>query len=504
MVKLTYLLYDNKNMAKRVKKESATLLIGNILIFCFTSLFLYIDKKNKESFYIQSKINQLGSELKIETDKFDNIANIFFSINIENNPILEILKNPDFSKRFILYNSLYNDYKILRKYGFERVMFVLPDGTVFLRLHNFNKCCDKLSDIIEIINTKENITVVDRKFLDSLVYYFPIYYNKRFIGSIYINVPLYKVTQDLSETFNKTYIFLVKKEFINLKESNSFVESDVSDDYFIEGKILKNIKNSDIITIFNKEAKEEIQNKILSKESFVVFKEIYGKVIGATFYSINNKFENRHIGYIISYEEDNAFPVFEKTFFISEVSLFALLTIINLFIFYILKAKKEAEKRAVTDRLTGLFNRTILDNLVNIEYERAKRSGKPISIILFDIDHFKRINDTYGHDKGDYVLKTIADIVKRTLRKSDYIIRWGGEEFLVILPETDLKGAILVAEKIRQNVEYFDFKDIGKVTVSLGVAQIKTNENIDNAIKRADEALYLAKNRGRNRVEVSD
>lgn len=490
-------------MVRKIKKENVILIIGNAFIFCLVSLFFYLDKKNKEDIYMKNKINQLSFELKIETDKFDAIANIFFSTNIENHPSLEVLRYQDFNKRYILYNSFYRDYKVLNKFGFERIMFVLPNGTIYLRFHNFNKYGDKLSDIIRFIKTKEDISIIDKNFLDSLIYYFPIYYNNQMIGSLYMSVPFYKVAKDLSETFNKTYIFIVDRDLINLKESKSFVESDISHNYFIEGKILKNIKNIDLITTFNKNIKDEIESHLKSRKSFVIFKEVNGKMISATFYSIYNFLENRHIGYIVSYEEDKTYSVFEKTFMISETSLFAILTLINLFIFYILRMKKEAERKAVTDKLTGLFNRTIIDNLVEIEYERSKRTGKPISIILFDIDHFKKINDTYGHDKGDYVLKTIAQISKKTLRKSDYIIRWGGEEFLIILPETDLKGAINVAEKIRTNVENFYFKDIGRVTVSLGVAQIKTNENIDSAIKRGDEALYLAKNKGRNRVEFS-
>lgn len=162
-----------------------------------------------------------------------------------------------------------------------------------------------------------------------------------------------------------------------------------------------------------------------------------------------------------------------------------------------------AETKAITDKLTGLFNRTVIDSLLQIEMDRSNRNNKPLSILVFDIDHFKKINDKYGHDKGDYVLKTVADIVKITLRKSDYIIRWGGEEFLVILPETNLENAINVAEKIRFNIENYNFKNIGKVTVSLGATEIKKGENFDHAFKRADEALYMAKNKGRNRVEFT-
>jgi len=125
---------------------------------------------------------------------------------------------------------------------------------------------------------------------------------------------------------------------------------------------------------------------------------------------------------------------------------------------------------------------------------------------MLDIDNFKRINDTYGHDVGDLVLKSLAETIKGILRKNDYIIRYGGEEFLILLPNATIDRAIKVAEKIRREIENKKIK-IGdkeiKFTVSLGVSEIYTSDrSLQNAIKRADEKLYKAKKKGKNRVEV--
>jgi diguanylate cyclase (GGDEF)-like protein len=245
-----------------------------------------------------------------------------------------------------------------------------------------------------------------------------------------------------------------------------------------------------------------LDKKLREGVSFSYPVDINGNTVLITFIVIKS-FNDIPIGYLISYESDTTFEVFSRTFYLMILSLLFVMIITNIFIVNIIKVKNVAEKKAITDKLTGLFNRSIIDTLIQVEIERAKRNNKPISVLLFDIDHFKKINDTYGHDKGDYALKTIAEIARRTLRKSDYIIRWGGEEFLVILPETDLDGAKKVAEKIRSNVENYNLKVIGKVTVSIGVTMLKMGEPLDNAIKRADEALYAAKNKGRNRVEVS-
>jgi diguanylate cyclase (GGDEF)-like protein len=120
-----------------------------------------------------------------------------------------------------------------------------------------------------------------------------------------------------------------------------------------------------------------------------------------------------------------------------------------------------------------------------------------------DIDYFKKINDTYGHDTGDKVLETMSSIFRVSIRGFDSLIRWGGEEFLLIAPTTDLEKAGLLAERLRKIIENQSFDTAGKITISLGVASFRSDDNKDSIVKRADEALYVAKRNGRNRVEIS-
>ncbi|RTZ58140.1 MAG: GGDEF domain-containing protein, partial [Gammaproteobacteria bacterium] len=152
------------------------------------------------------------------------------------------------------------------------------------------------------------------------------------------------------------------------------------------------------------------------------------------------------------------------------------------------------------------FNRNFLEEKGDEIFTKFKLQKIPVGVIMLDIDNFKRINDTYGHDVGDLVLKSLAETIKGILRKNDYIIRYGGEEFLILLPNATIDQAIKVAEKIRKEIENKKIK-IGdkeiKFTVSLGVSEIYTSDrSLQNAIKRADEKLYKAKKKGKNRVEV--
>ncbi|MBZ4681131.1 sensor domain-containing diguanylate cyclase [Thermodesulfobacterium sp.] len=157
---------------------------------------------------------------------------------------------------------------------------------------------------------------------------------------------------------------------------------------------------------------------------------------------------------------------------------------------------------SITDPLTRLFNRRFIATVLENLKEKASETKQTFSVIIIDIDNFKRINDLYGHDVGDEVLKVLAETFRGQLREQDIVGRWGGEEFIVVLPETDLKNAVLVAEKLRKAVEDLE---IGihrlKITISLGVSEYKLEEEISNLIKRADSALYLAKRSGKNCVK---
>jgi diguanylate cyclase (GGDEF)-like protein len=165
---------------------------------------------------------------------------------------------------------------------------------------------------------------------------------------------------------------------------------------------------------------------------------------------------------------------------------------------------KELKKMTITDELTGLFNRGRILKLLEIEVEKAKRYNRNLSVIMMDIDFFKRVNDNYGHQFGDKVLKTLSNILKQNTRNIDFVGRYGGEEFLIILPETDLKKAYLAAEKLREKIKETEINGLdSNITVSCGAAQFK-DELSDQLIKRADDLLYKAKANGRDRVEIKE
>lgn len=167
----------------------------------------------------------------------------------------------------------------------------------------------------------------------------------------------------------------------------------------------------------------------------------------------------------------------------------------------LIQTKDLFERQARIDYLTGIYNRLMFNELLEAELQRARRYGTALSLIMFDLDHFKTINDIHGHNMGDHVLKEVARLVSGNIRAHDIFSRWGGEEFTVLVPNTDLGQAVVLAEKLRSLCGSHDFGGTLRVTASIGITQFKADDRAESFTDRADQALYLAKKKGRNRIE---
>lgn len=166
------------------------------------------------------------------------------------------------------------------------------------------------------------------------------------------------------------------------------------------------------------------------------------------------------------------------------------------------RAEAEIHLLATTDSLTGIANRREFSAILAREVDRAKRYGTPMSLAMYDLDYFKRVNDTFGHDVGDYVLQTVTGLVKENIRANDVVARWGGEEFMVLMPQSDVQAARNASEKLRLAIAAHHFDKVGSLTASFGVAAFEPQDDLNSLLKRVDDALYRAKEQGRNRVEI--
>lgn len=209
--------------------------------------------------------------------------------------------------------------------------------------------------------------------------------------------------------------------------------------------------------------------------------------------------------YLVVEQDDSAAIKPLRTILFVNLGLSALATLLVLALILptIRRYQRRLEKVASTDALTGLVNRQAFDFLFAANLKDSTRRKTRFSAVLFDIDHFKYINDQHGHLEGDTVIQEVAKLAGCSVRANDIVARWGGEEFMVLLKECELPAAQQIAENIRAVIERYDF-GLGKpVTVSLGVAMYALNESTDSFFTRADQALYKAKQNGRNRLEVA-
>lgn len=330
---------------------------------------------------------------------------------------------------------------------------------------------------------------------------------------------LYKSSQDELKKQKDTILSLnqnieLKNKEIELKEAEIAIQ---------QNKI--NTQNSSIKSKENLIKKQELDLELKKKQLDNIFKNIELEKEKLKLASIETKLKEEQIQKLESAqknqeetmlktkkeldelfikidEQRNSILIHEKTIELQRLSMTVvsiLLTIILFLGINGIRQNRKLKNLSEIDPLSKLYNRRFSSNILNIEIKKFNRYKTPFSVILIDIDFFKKINDTFGHDKGDFVIKEISKIFTKNSRDSDICSRWGGEEFLIVASNTDLDKAFLFAENIRKSVENHDFNLNQKVTVSIGIATIKENQNQRELLKIADEALYKAKSSGRNR-----
>ncbi len=261
---------------------------------------------------------------------------------------------------------------------------------------------------------------------------------------------------------------------------NKSLLSDVQYDFFRKIEEYKSVKDT----------KFEVVRILLGKELDYKFTDLISKII------IPLVFDKKLIGGICFYTRQD---IDYASFRYFDIMISELLTIFKMKYQY-----SEKEFMSVLDGLTGLYNRRQLEINLEQEYNRTKRHPSDFSLAILDIDFFKKVNDTYGHQYGDYVLKTVADLMKSVFRKTDLLYRYGGEEMVIVMPETNIEGAVIPVQRLRRTIEEYDFEYNGiktKITISIGLSMnYQEFSSPSEILKSADEALYKAKESGRNRV----
>ncbi len=483
-----------------------------IVLELFASSIIWKMYQDKRAAVFERKVKVFNDVYKSTRKSYSRITKLLYDETINTPEVIDLFKQASGANaerqqtiRLALYELLTPTYESLKTINIRQLHFHLPDVSSFLRFHRPEKYGDSLLGIrysLEIANKEKRYVegFEEGRIYNGFRYVYPLFdEEKRHIGSVETSLSFKALSHDIEETLDDEIDFILKKSIVERKvwkdEQSNYITSQINDQYMNEsGDKYTPIPSK--YNQLNRSISQEVTQQMKHKKGFAIHKD--GMII--TFIPISNIQGDKNAAYLISYEtSEEVRTIANDAWMLLAISTIILL-IVSILIFIILQKISKITEIATYDSLTGAYNRSTMNELLTYELERSKRKNKPLSIIFLDIDDFKFVNDRYGHEKGDLVLRRVVELMGKKLRKSDRLGRWGGEEFLVMLPETNKEEAALVAEKLREVISMDMYNIPSTVTCSFGVASREDDENFESMIARADACLYKAKKEGKNRV----
>ena len=495
------------------------------LVYIVYSIVYEINGRTIEMF-LAKKTDLMFLEYKTIYNNHKNIADLIFATEINKPQIIELFKNRE---RQNLHQNLLINYKKFRLFSVRQLHFHLPNNDSFLRMHRPSKFGDNLSKArltVKYVNeNKKRINGFEEgKVFNGFRFVYPMFDGTEHIGSVEISFSALAFVKEISRNYKIRSNFLIDKSVVNEKvfkdEQLNYIQSPIPE-YYFQKSILKHMKIDLSKRAFSKEQTKDIYTQIQEEKPFSKYDKELGQVI--TFIPMKNPITNRVTASLtfrsndVSIARDNKASIL--IFLISTTIIGLILLLIykevkNRALLHqkieertkeLLVLNKKLEGMAHIDSLTGAYNRRYFYEISKKIVSFTKREKKPLSLAMLDIDKFKDINDNYGHDVGDQILKIFVTKIKNNIRESDVLVRYGGEEFIILLPSTDIEHALVITEKLRLIIESCNVIKEVKFTVSIGVSTfLSSTDNLENLMKRADRALYKAKGSGRNRVVCSE
>lgn len=474
--------------------------------------------------YIQNRLLVLESTINSISRTYEDFAAYIFEKSINTLPVLELIKEAnqaDDQRKAVLRQQLYemlqNDYQSIQRFNYRQLHFHLKNGDSFLRFHAPDLYGDNLLSVresIRIANVEKRYTFgfEEGRIFNGFRFVFPLFYGDEHIGSVEVSISLSAVVKQLIDLYPENrLIFMLKREVVEStvfdNQQSNYSPSPLFSDYMVDNKFIQEIREYGRIfeyyqdeSLIN-EIRTKAEHKIHADQAFGMDIRYQNQNYLTLFLPLKN-IKGEVVGYYVSIVEDegNLTTILNQKN-LNQIVLLAVLTSLTTALLFfnlgVLKVKRMAE----TDLLTGVYNRRyFLEIGQQLIEEQAKRASH-FCILMLDVDHFKMINDQFGHAVGDVVLVEVVKTIKSGLRASDLLARWGGEEFVVLLKDTSEQNGVAVAERVRKLVESHSFEPVGRVTISGGVACFENgSRSLEHLINRADAALYQAKSNGRNCV----
>jgi len=513
----------NKNIVSR-KKMIILLTVITVFFILLEYIILadyFYNVKNND----EHNIKHYEGQYNTIVSSYEKLANAYYDEIISNTTVLELVdvaytgdeltRKKSRDEIYNLLRPLYDDMKLD---NFRQVHFVFPNNISFLRMHKPILYGDDLSDIRETVNIVNETKKFTQGFEEGRIYNgyryeFPLFNKNRYIGCLEASISFLSVIEAADDLFNTPSFFMMKKaivdgQVIQSEIENNYIASKISSNYYYDREafdyIISKMKYNKFIdeALKDKEKIAEVALKLEEHKTFVVHSKFEKNDYSVVFLEINNVV-NKHSGYLVFINIDATYGILKVGIILRTILISAIYIIIFSTIWFYRKYKLQIERLRIYDTLTGAYNRKKLYESIDKEINHFNRYGNYFSIIMLDIDHFKEVNDSFGYLNGDSIIKELSDLIFSSIRATDSLYRFGGDEFIVLLSHTDIENALLVAEKLRciieSNDNYLGF--VSDITVSVSVVEYRAGDTLEDLLEKSDVLMRNAKKLGRNRVE---
>jgi len=503
-------------------------------IMVFVALFLLLNtalnfffNQQKEG-YLNVQTQLLSSQYKTQYNYLKIMSHDIYTMYQDNSRVVNILQKAQQTLsleernrlREKLYNMLKKRYKRLVHMGVEQIQFHLANNVSFLRMHTPYSYGDNLTKIRDTIHyTNESLKPSEGFEVGKTLYGFRFVYpmfaqDAKHIGSMEVAFSSEMIMQYMNNKSMLDKHFIIKKTEIDTKLDKTVVEESYEDAlessrYYRAKKFTREKQPPELQKIINKiRHSQELQQKMQEGKPFATYDASNYHSVMAVFLPIQSSFQKSTVAFLIIYTESDYIDTLLLEYDYARVMLAIVLFLLLLFSIYVSVTQSKLEMMAHYDKLTTLPNRAFFYAELEIEIKRAQRKKKQLAVLFIDLDGFKRVNDTYGHDAGDELLVQVAHRLKHTIRSDDLVGRVGGDEFVVLLGEMNAqKDVILVAHKVVEAMSMpFTLSSTEvQIGASVGIALYPDHaQDADSLVKCADNAMYIAKNGGKNNFHLYD
>ncbi len=507
---------------KSVQKKLLLLVLVSLSLFGAIFFILQYSKNLEIEATLKEQIKHLKISYKQGLDRFEFISKNIYNSFQNDKLFLEILSSATNAKKEekkILHDRLYehlvDEYEKLKLLEVMQLQIILPNNESLLRMHAPDYFGDDLTEIrysVKEANSKKTpvFGFEQGRGDHAFRHIFPIYKDGNHIGAVDISFSSTMIQNYTARASEIHTHFIINRNVFTSQAWKSNTrepyEQSIEHDDFMFGMSdhmnHKRLVESHLTVV--EPLRFTINENVDSGKEFGIYKEVEDVVRVVSFFPVRNVKNDQTVAYFVSYTESPYIKTAIENFKFSIVATGVIILIIMIIGYRVITHGEVLQKELQYDGLTKVFNRKYFFKVAQEHFDRSKRFNQPLCIVMADIDHFKLINDTHGHQSGDVVLQEVSKILSSSMRKFDIVARYGGEEFIVLI-FANADNSYGIIEEIRKNIQESVFcngKKL-KVTASFGIAELKADDSsLEDIIKRADGALNSSKHNGRNRTTI--